>query len=139
MSTPEIVEAARVERQPLWSNLTDEQGPFDIIGDIHGCFDELIELLQKLGYKISTQPDGDTTVEPPEGRKAVFVGDYVDRGPKVAEVLRLIMRMHETGCSTLRTGEPRCKTGSGTPREKCEADTRTGGITGAIGGRINGI
>ena len=97
MSTPEVVEAARVERQPLWSNRTDEQGPFDIIGDIHGCFDELVELLQKLGYKISTQPDGDTIVEPPEGRKAVFVGDYVDRGPKVAEVLRLIMRMHETG------------------------------------------
>ena len=99
MSTPETVEAARVERQPLWSNRTDERGPFDIIGDIHGCFDELIELLQKLGYKISTQPDGNITVEPPEGRKAVFVGDYVDRGPKVAEVLRFIMRMHETGAA----------------------------------------
>ena len=99
MSTPEVVETARVERQPLWSNRTDEQGPFDIIGDIHGCFDELIELLQKLGYKISTQPDANITVEPPEGRKAVFVGDYVDRGPKVAEVLRLIMRMHETGAA----------------------------------------
>ena len=99
MSTPETVAAARVERQPLWSNRTDEQGPFDIIGDIHGCFDELVELLQKLGYKISTQSNGDITVEPPEGRKAVFVGDYVDRGPKVAEVLRLIMRMHETGAA----------------------------------------
>ncbi|MDE0425123.1 MAG: polynucleotide kinase-phosphatase [Candidatus Poribacteria bacterium] len=99
MSTPEVVAAARVERQPLWSNRTDEQGPFDIIGDVHGCFDELVELLQKLGYKISTQPDGDTIVEPPEGRKAVFVGDYVDRGPKVAEVLRLIMRMHEMGAA----------------------------------------
>ena len=99
MSTPETVAAARVERQSLWSNRTDEQGPFDIIGDIHGCFDELVELLQKLGYKISTQSNGDITVEPPEGRKAVFVGDYVDRGPKVAEVLRLIMRMHETGAA----------------------------------------
>ncbi len=99
MSTPETVEAARVERQPLWSNRTDEQGPFDIIGDVHGCFDELIELLQKLGYKISTQSNGDTTVEPPEGRKAVFLGDYVDRGPKVTEVLRLIIWMHETGAA----------------------------------------
>lgn len=99
MSTPETVAAARVERQPLWSNRTDEQGPFDIIGDIHGCFDELVELLQKLGYQISTQSNGDITVEPPEGRKAVFVGDYVDRGPKVPEVLRLIMRMHETGAA----------------------------------------
>ncbi len=99
MSTPETVEAAHIERQPLWSNLTDEQGPFDIIGDVHGCFDELVELLQKLGYKLSMQPDGDTIVEPPAGRKAVFVGDYVDRGPKVAEVLRLIMQMHKTGAA----------------------------------------
>lgn len=99
MSTPKTVETARVERQPLWTNRTDEQGPFDIIGDIHGCFDELVELLQKLGYEISTQPDGETIVKPPKGRKAVFVGDYVDRGPKVAEVLRLIMRMHETGAA----------------------------------------
>ncbi|MDE0009675.1 MAG: polynucleotide kinase-phosphatase [Candidatus Poribacteria bacterium] len=99
MSTPETVEAARVERQPLWPNRTDEQGPFDIIGDIHGCYDELVELLQKLGYEISTQSNGDTIVEPPQGRRAIFVGDYVDRGPKVTQVLRLIMRMHETGAA----------------------------------------
>ena len=99
MSNPKTVEAARVERQSLWTNRTDEQGPFDIIGDIHGCFDELAELLEKLGYEISTQPDGDIIVEPPQGRKAIFVGDYVDRGPKVAQVLRLVMRMHETGAA----------------------------------------
>ena len=99
MSNPETVETARVERQPLWTNRTDEQGPFDIIGDIHGCFDELAGLLEKLGYEISTQPDGDIVVEPPQGRKAIFVGDYVDRGPKVAQVLRLIMGMHNTGAA----------------------------------------
>ena len=99
MSTPETVEAARVERQPLWANRTDAHGPFDIIGDIHGCFDELVELLQKLGYEILTQSDGDTVVVPPQGRKAVFVGDYVDRGPKVFEVLRLIRAMHKTGAA----------------------------------------
>jgi protein phosphatase len=93
MSTPEAVDAVRMERQPLWTNRTDEHGPFDIIGDIHGCFDELVELLKALGYAISTQPNGETVVEPPHGRKAVFVGDFVDRGPKVAEVLRLVMRM----------------------------------------------
>ena len=99
MSTPEAVEAIRVERQPLWSNRTDEQGPFDIIGDVHGCFDELVELLKELGYKISTPPDGETVIEPPQGRKAIFVGDFVDRGPKVAEVLRLVMGMQETGAA----------------------------------------
>jgi len=96
MSTPETVEATRVERQPLWVDRTNEQGPFDIIGDIHGCFDELVELFKELGYKVSTQPDGNTIVEPPQGRKAVFVGDFVDRGPKVTEVLRLVMGMQES-------------------------------------------
>ena len=93
MSTPEAVETACVERQPLWPNRTDELGPFDIIGDVHGCFDELVELLEELGYGISIQPEGDLIVKPPQGRKAVFVGDFVDRGPKVAEVLRLVMGM----------------------------------------------
>ena len=99
MSTQEAVEAIRVERQPLWTNRTDEQGPFDIIGDVHGCFDELVELLKELGYEISTQPDGETVVEPPQGRKAIFVGDFVDRGPKVAEVLHLVMGMQKTGAT----------------------------------------
>ena len=99
MSTSEAVEATRVERQPLWVNRTDEQGPFDIIGDIHGCFDELVELLKKLGYKISTRPDGDTVVEPLQDRKAIFVGDFVDRGPKVPEVLRLVMGMTKNGAA----------------------------------------
>ena len=99
MSTPETVEAIHLERQPLWPNRTDEQGPFDIIGDIHGCFDELVALLKELGYEISTQPDGETVVKPPQGRKAIFVGDFVDRGPKVAEVLRLVMEMQKTGAA----------------------------------------
>ena len=99
MSTPEAVEAIRVERQPLWTNRTDEQGPFDIIGDVHGCFDELVELLKELGYEISTPLNGETVVEPPQGRKAIFVGDFVDRGPKVAGVLRLVIGMQETGAA----------------------------------------
>ena len=99
MSTPEAVGSTSVERQPLWPNLRDEQGPFDIIGDIHGCFDELVELLKELGYEISTQPSGEIVVEPPQGRKAIFVGDFVDRGPKVTEVLRLVMGMQKTGAA----------------------------------------
>ena len=99
MSTPEAIEAIRIERQPLWTNRTNEHGPFDIIGDIHGCFDELVQLLKELGYEISTQSEGETIVEPPQGRKAIFVGDFVDRGPKVAEVLRLVMGMQKTGAA----------------------------------------
>ena len=99
VSTPEAVEAIRIERQPLWPNRTNAQGPFDIIGDVHGCFDELVQLLKELGYEIATQLDGETIVEPPQGRKAIFVGDFVDRGPKVAEVLRLVMGMQKTGAA----------------------------------------
>ena len=96
MSSPEEVEAVQVERQPLWTNRKDEVGPFDIIGDIHGCFDELAELLKKLGYEISNQQGDGIVVKHPQGRKVVFVGDYVDRGPKVVEVLQLVMEMHKT-------------------------------------------
>ena len=51
MSSPDEVAAATIEREPLWSNLKHEHGPFDIIGDVHGCYDELGNLLDKLGYQ----------------------------------------------------------------------------------------
>ena len=92
LSSPEEVEAAQVERQPLWNNKKNDHGPFDIIGDVHGCFDELVDLLGQLGYRV----DG-LVVTPPAGRKAVFLGDLVDRGPKIPEVLRLVMAMVENG------------------------------------------
>ena len=96
LSSPEDVEAAEVERQPMWTNRMAETGPFDVIGDIHGCYDELVELLIRLGYEVSTK-DGDVPViVSPQDRKVLFVGDYVDRGPKVVEVLRLVMEMHRT-------------------------------------------
>jgi protein phosphatase len=57
------VAAATVERQRLWTNLKYESGPFDIIGDVHGCHKELVDLLERLGYEVSE--DG---VRPPEGR-----------------------------------------------------------------------
>ncbi len=88
LRTPEEIDAVTVERQPLWNNLKHEQGPFDIVGDVHGCFDELVELLGKLGYSV----DVDTfKVTPPACRKLVFVGDLVDRGPKIPQVLKLVM------------------------------------------------
>jgi protein phosphatase len=99
LHSAEDVETAVVEREPLWNNRKHEHGPFDIIGDIHGCFDELRELLGKLGYVV-TAADGDGTgfsVRPPEGRKAVLLGDLVDRGPNVPGVLRLAMSMVAAG------------------------------------------
>jgi protein phosphatase len=89
----EEIEAVTIERQPLWNNLKREHGPFDIIGDVHGCFDELVELIGKLGY--TAQPGG--AWKHPEGRKLVFVGDLVDRGPKIPDVVRLVLESVNAG------------------------------------------
>src|SRR4029077_201877 len=99
LHSPEEVDAAEIVREPLWNNLKHEHGPFDIIGDVHGCFDELIELLTRLGYSVDRHSNGEGSpgysVMPPDGRKAVFLGDLVDRGPKIPEVIRLVMSMIE--------------------------------------------
>ena len=95
-STPEEIDAVVIERQPLWNNLKHEHGPFDIIGDVHGCFDELHSLLGKLGYQI-TEVDGHFETKHAEGRKVIFLGDLVDRGPKIPDVLRLAINMAERG------------------------------------------
>jgi protein phosphatase len=100
LRSPEEIDAAEIVREPLWNNRKHEHGPFDIIGDVHGCFDELVDLLKQLGYSIEAQADGDApkyVVTPREGRKTVFLGDLVDRGPKIPEVLRLVMSMVESG------------------------------------------
>ncbi|HET9741284.1 MAG TPA: polynucleotide kinase-phosphatase [Terriglobales bacterium] len=93
---PEDLDGLIIERQPLWNNLKSEHGPFDIIGDVHGCFDELIALFRQLGYSIE-EAAGSWNATPPHGRKAIFVGDLVDRGPKIPETLRLAMSMAKAG------------------------------------------
>jgi len=97
LQTVEEVAAAEFERQPLWNNRRNEAGPFDLVGDIHGCFDELVALLAKLGYVVTETPEGRYVVTPPEGRRAVFLGDLVDRGPKTPKVLKLAIDMTAQG------------------------------------------
>jgi protein phosphatase len=101
LRSPEEVDAAEIVREPLWNNLKHEHGPFDIVGDLHGCFEELIDLLKQLGYLVEMERNGVApprySVKPPEGRKAIFLGDFVDRGPRIPDVLRLVMSMVEAG------------------------------------------
>lgn len=92
--TPEQVAAASIIRQPLWNNRKADHGPFDIIGDIHGCHAELETLLALLGYAPRAE---DAVYAHPAGRKAVFLGDLVDRGPNSPAVLRLVMGMTAAG------------------------------------------
>jgi len=54
---PEEVDAVQaIVRDPLYSNRKQETGPFDIIGDVHGCYDELVQLLAELGYMVEMEP-----------------------------------------------------------------------------------
>jgi protein phosphatase len=98
LNSEDEVVSATIERQPLWNNLKHEHGPFDIIGDIHGCYDELIALIAKLGYAIEETPTG-AVIKPPDGRKLIFLGDIVDRGPRITQVLKLVMNAVESGAA----------------------------------------
>src|ERR1051325_10151672 len=96
LKTLEEVEAAVIERQPLWNNLKHERGPFDIIGDVHGCFDELVALLRQLGHSVDETA---FMLQPADRRKVIFLGDLVDRGPKIAQVLKLAMNAVASGAA----------------------------------------
>ncbi|MFJ9634401.1 polynucleotide kinase-phosphatase [Streptomyces sp. NPDC101175] len=84
----EEIDNASVVTEKRFNDLTHLTGPFDIIGDIHGCAAELEALLGKLGYDDGVHP---------AGRTAVFVGDLVDRGPDSPGVLRRVMSMVGSG------------------------------------------
>ncbi|GAA2981630.1 MULTISPECIES: polynucleotide kinase-phosphatase [Streptomyces] len=84
----EEVAAAEILLERRYNDLRHLSGPFDIVGDIHGCSSELDTLLGKLGYVDGAHP---------EGRTAVFVGDLVDRGPDSPGVLRRVMSMVAAG------------------------------------------
>ena len=113
LNSPDEVAAVTIERVPLWTNRQQEHGPFDIIGDVHGCFDELLALLDGLGYRPAIRVDAEgatgMTAAHPKGRKALFVGDLVDRGPGVAQVLKLVMNMVEDGTALCVAGNHESK------------------------------
>jgi len=99
--TEEQADSALIIRQPLWTDRREDHGPFDIIGDVHGCCDELEELLPKLGYQVVEQKTDEFWNSPvyahPDGRKAVFLGDIVDRGNRILDTLKIVRNMIEAG------------------------------------------
>ena len=98
LRSPAQVEAAVVVRERLLTDYRDRTGPFDVIGDVHGCRTELEALLAKLGYLVTRDPSGRAVdAVPPDGRTALFLGDLVDRGPDSPGVLRLVMGMAAAG------------------------------------------
>lgn len=99
----EDVDAVEIERTRLWTDRRDETGAFDLIGDVHGCADELETLLGELGYAVAWNGK-EVTVTPPEGRRAIFVGDLVDRGPRSPDVLRIAKHMADAGTGMVVVG-----------------------------------
>ena len=90
---------AEVVREPLASDLRTKTGPFDIIGDVHGCLSELRTLLEKLGCTVSN-----LTATPPAGRTLVFTGDLIDRGPSSVDALALAMNTAAAGHALIVPG-----------------------------------
>ena len=99
------VEAAQIVREPAWTDRSDVHGPFDIIGDVHGCHAELAGLLDSLGYL----PGEDGARRHPAGRTAVFLGDLVDRGPDTPGVLATVLAMAEAGSALCVSGNHEAK------------------------------
>ena len=110
LRTPEEVGAVTVSRTRLYSDLRHEPGPFDIVGDVHGCRAELELLLAGLGYDLERDGAGRPVgARHPAGRRAVFVGDLVDRGPDTPGVLRLVMNMVAAGSAFCVAGNHEAK------------------------------
>jgi hypothetical protein len=95
--------AAVAARAHQWTGRIDnreETGAFDIVGDVHGCTDELVELLDGLGYGVEFTGHGESRrahVDAPRGRRLLLVGDLVDRGPRSPDALRIAMAVVESG------------------------------------------
>ena len=110
LGSVEEVESASFVREKLMNDLRDQTGPFDVIGDVHGCRLELEELLAELGYDVVRDDAGrPVDASHPDGRRAVFVGDLVDRGPDSPGVLRLVMGMVGAGHALCVSGNHEAK------------------------------
>ncbi|MCB9682164.1 MAG: polynucleotide kinase-phosphatase [Alphaproteobacteria bacterium] len=126
----DAIDAAVVERPRPWTDRRDDHGPFDLIGDVHGCIDELLLLLDELGYTVTVTGDGDDAVHAithPEGRRPLFLGDLVDRGPGSDRVLHLVMDLVDAGTAVCIPGNHEAKlhrwltSGKGNPRHGLQA------------------
>jgi protein phosphatase len=105
----EAIANAEVARERLRCDLRHLSGPFDVVGDVHGCADELVELIGSLGYEVEGAGLDAVIKRHPEGRTLVFVGDLVDRGPRVADTLALAINSVAAGSALCVQGNHEAK------------------------------
>lgn len=122
----EDIESTQIIRNKMYMDKKEENPPFDIIGDIHGCFDELYELVLKLGYNVEIIKETKIVqdeinnefkeyitkkfiVSHPENRRLIFVGDLIDRGPNSPDVLRFVMDCVESNLAFCVIGNHEAK------------------------------
>lgn len=107
---PEQLDGVEIRYEKLFNDRRDLTGPFDVIGDVHGCFEELTTLLSALGWELTVDGSGrPVNAVHPAGRTALFVGDLVDRGPDSPAVLRLVMGMVAAGTALCVAGNHEAK------------------------------
>jgi len=109
LRSPDEAAAAVIIRTRLFNDLRHETGPFDVIGDVHGCRAELEQLLTTMGYEIERDGAGWPVNARHPDRRAIFVGDLVDRGPDTPGVLRLVMGMVKAGTAFCVSGNHEAK------------------------------
>ncbi|MGW2309414.1 polynucleotide kinase-phosphatase [Actinomadura luteofluorescens] len=110
LTGPDEIDAATIRYEKAWNDRRELKGPFDVVGDVHGCRAELEDLLADLGYEILRDAEGRAVgANHPGGRTALFVGDLVDRGPDSPGVLRLVMGMVAAGDALCVSGNHEAK------------------------------
>lgn len=119
------------DRVPMWSDRKWDTGPFDIIGDVHGCLSELLQLVSDLGYDVQAgdldapvnltyEKEYEVVAKPtapnvasfpdyyqvshPAGRKLLFVGDLIDRGPDSVGVMKFVFASVKSGVALVVPG-----------------------------------
>ncbi|MEQ1572518.1 MAG: metallophosphoesterase, partial [Myxococcota bacterium] len=112
----DAIDAAEIARDPMSSDRRGATGPFDLVGDVHGCDEELRELLVALGWQL-VAGERPSAVHP-EGRTLVFVGDLTDRGPDSPAVLERVMNLVEDGRAHVVVGNHDYKLGRALRGEK---------------------
>jgi protein phosphatase len=90
-----------VRLSPLPHERPDDAGPFDIVGDVHGCRVELLRLLEKLGW----EEDSDGVPAHPAGRRLIFVGDLGCGGPDSVGAWELALRLRACGRAEVLIGD----------------------------------